>query len=266
MASIGLWRISILCCQVCIISVGVVGFHLVGKISSYFGWDFIPLLSSRQSLFVSQVIIICFYLVLWVYSPATHCTTGLHAEMVNDPDYGKRVVLCCTWNVHYAQQWVSCPCYMFPAALLAYSPDPNIIVEFTMLQWQQLGVRCNCRALTSLCTNVFKNCSFPVGSEHSVMSFLWSNSTTTGTTETVKDWESPHYLLLLCSMSPDHHSKRNKSNIMSHHQQWGTILCFLFFFWIRQTFMAPTLNKRRLNEKTNVFAKCQYCCHPKAIR
>jgi hypothetical protein len=112
----------------------------------------------------------------------------LHAEMVNDPDYGKRVVLCCTSNVHCAQQRVSCPCYMFPAALLAYSPDPNIIVEFTMLQWQQLGVRCYCRALTSLCTNVFKNCSFPVGSEHSVMSFLWSNSTTTETTETVKDW------------------------------------------------------------------------------
>ncbi len=192
-------------------------------------------------------------MVLWVYSPATHCTTGLHAEMVNDPDYAKRVLLCCTWNVHCAQQWVSCPGYMFPAVLLAYSPDPIIIVEFTMLQWQQLAVRCNCRALTSLCTNVFKNCSSPVGSEHSVMSFLWSNSTTTGTTETVKDWESPHYLLLLCSMFPDHHSKRNKSNIMSHHQQWGTILCFSVFLFNQTDFYGTNIKQEEAQWKDQCF-------------
>nr|YP_003934476.1 photosystem I assembly protein Ycf4 [Cathaya argyrophylla]ULF03470.1 photosystem I assembly factor II [Cathaya argyrophylla]ULF47404.1 photosystem I assembly factor II [Cathaya argyrophylla]ULF47474.1 photosystem I assembly factor II [Cathaya argyrophylla]ULF47516.1 photosystem I assembly factor II [Cathaya argyrophylla]ULF47579.1 photosystem I assembly factor II [Cathaya argyrophylla] len=44
----------------CIIFLGSLGFFLVG-ISSYFGENLIPLLSSQQILFVPQGIVMCFY-------------------------------------------------------------------------------------------------------------------------------------------------------------------------------------------------------------
>ncbi|KAH9530648.1 hypothetical protein CY35_07G003600, partial [Sphagnum magellanicum] len=56
---IGSRRISNFC-WACIILLGALGFFLVG-ISSYFGRDLIPLLSSQQIIFVPQGIIMCFY-------------------------------------------------------------------------------------------------------------------------------------------------------------------------------------------------------------
>jgi len=47
-------------CWACIILLGVLGFFLVG-ISSYFGQDLIPLLSSQRIIFVPHGIIMCFY-------------------------------------------------------------------------------------------------------------------------------------------------------------------------------------------------------------
>nr|YP_009987986.1 photosystem I assembly protein Ycf4 [Phlegmariurus phlegmaria]QNL17796.1 photosystem I assembly protein Ycf4 [Phlegmariurus phlegmaria] len=47
-------------CWACIISLGALGFLLVG-ISSYLGKDLIPVLSSRQIVFVPQGIVMCFY-------------------------------------------------------------------------------------------------------------------------------------------------------------------------------------------------------------
>ncbi|KAH9530600.1 hypothetical protein CY35_20G011400, partial [Sphagnum magellanicum] len=47
-------------CSACIILLSALGFFLVG-ISSYFGRDLIPLLSSQQIIFVPQGIIMCFY-------------------------------------------------------------------------------------------------------------------------------------------------------------------------------------------------------------
>ena len=44
----------------CILFLGSLGFFLVG-ISSYFGEDLIPLLSSQQILFIPQGIVMCFY-------------------------------------------------------------------------------------------------------------------------------------------------------------------------------------------------------------
>nr|BAG50121.1 photosystem I assembly protein [Takakia lepidozioides]BAG50136.1 photosystem I assembly protein [Takakia lepidozioides]BDD17423.1 photosystem I assembly protein Ycf4 [Takakia lepidozioides] len=56
---IGSRRISNFC-WACIIPLGALGFFSVG-ISSYFGKDLIPFLSSQQILFVPQGIVMCFY-------------------------------------------------------------------------------------------------------------------------------------------------------------------------------------------------------------